>query len=117
MVAVGITPALLGTRMAASVAERRREIGVRLALGAQPWQVRRMIVREALGITLLGLASGIPAAFTVARTLRALLHGVTATDPLSFVLAAAAIALAAAAGTVIPARRAARLNPTESLRA
>ncbi|HEX6134779.1 MAG TPA: ABC transporter permease [Longimicrobiales bacterium] len=102
--------------MASGVAERRREIAIRIALGAQPRQVRHVILREALGITLLGLAIGIPAAVVAARSLRAVLHGVSFTDPLSFLLAGGALLVAAAAGTALPARRAARLDPVASLR-
>jgi putative ABC transport system permease protein len=102
--------------MASGVAERRREIGIRIALGARPRQVRDVILREALGVTLIGLAIGIPAAFAAAHSLRALLHGVTVTDPISFLLAGAALVVAAAAGSLLPATRAARVDPVASLR-
>jgi predicted permease len=112
-VSLALTLAGVYAVMASGVAERRREIGVRLALGAQPSQVRGMIAREALGLAVVGLAIGFPLAIAAARSLRALLFGVTATDLLSFLLAGAALLIAAAAGTLLPAWRAARVNPVE----
>lgn len=98
------------------VALRTREIGVRLALGAQPGDVRRMVVWRALGDAATGVAVGLAGAVAVTRTLSSLLFGVSPTDPA--VLAAAAVLLLATATAASwwPARRAAGLDPAIALR-
>jgi putative ABC transport system permease protein len=107
--------------LAFSVSNRTAEIGLRVALGAAPADVRRMVLRQAMGIVLAGLAIGLPTAWMcgrlASRQLAGLLFGLTSTDPATIATAVAAlIAVAAAAGT-LPARRAARIDPIVALRA
>ena len=99
-----------------AVARRRNEIGIRLAVGAQPRDVRRMVLREALLLVLAGMAVGLAAAWAATRLLAGSLFGLTPTDPLT-VVAAAALLLAVAAGAAYwPARRASRVDPLIALR-
>ena len=102
--------------VATSVSERRRELGVRLALGAEPRDIMRLVLREGAAMALGGLAIGAAASLLLARLLGSLLFGVSPLDPAT--LAAAAIVLPAAAllASWLPARRAARQSPMASLR-
>lgn len=102
--------------LAAVVGERRREIGVRLALGAAPRQVLSMIIRGGLGLAAVGGVIGLAGAYGLTRYLESILYGVTPADPATFVLTALVFALTGAAASWIPARRAARLDPVETLR-
>ena len=101
--------------VAATVRRRQREIGIRMALGAPPRQVARMVVNEALAIVVAGLAIGVSAAIATALAARAVLAGVlfelSPTDPLTLSSSAAAILLIAALAAYVPARRAARIDP------
>lgn len=117
--------ALLGLVLAAvglagvmnfSVAQRRREIGVRLALGAQPAQIRAHFVRDALRWTSIGLAIGIPASLALTRTIQSLLFQVSPRDPATLAMAAGILALTALAAVWLPCSRAARIDPAETLR-
>jgi putative ABC transport system permease protein len=99
-----------------AVSQRTREIGIRMALGARPWDVLRGIAGQGLILSLIGIAIGAAIAFGVTRAMTALLVGVSATDPVTFVGAAVILALVTLASTVIPARRAARLQPVVALR-
>jgi predicted permease len=100
-----------------SVAQRTREIGVRIALGAAPRSVQRLVVRQALGLTALGLAIGGLAAFWLVRLLEGLLHGFEPRDPLAFGVAALAIATSALLASYVPAVRASAVDPLSALRA
>jgi len=100
-----------------AVVRRTREIGVRLAVGASPGAVLRMVMRESVTLTAIGLALGVPTGILASRGLRALLFGVSESDPivaLSTVVLFLALTIAAA---LVPARRAARLDPVAALRA
>jgi putative ABC transport system permease protein len=103
--------------MAYSVAQRTREVGVRMALGAEPGQVVRLVTGRGLRIvgwaTVLGLAASVAAV----RLLRSRLYGISPTDPLTFVLVPAILAAVAAVACYLPARRAARVDPVIALRA
>ena len=99
-----------------SVAQRAREIGVRTALGARMADIVRLVVGQSLAIAGGGLAAGLIASFWLTGTLRTYLHGVTPHDPLSFVSVAAALLAVAAAASIVPARRAARVDPVRVLR-
>ena len=123
--AIGILAAILAavgiySAVASAVARRQREIGVRMALGAQPGQVARMVVSEAFRIVAGGLALGVPAAFAAALAARSLLAGVlfelSPTDPLIWLSSTTAILLIASLAAYWPARRAARIDPVASLR-
>jgi len=99
------------------VSLRTREIAVRLALGARPIDVRRMISRQAGAVAALGIAVGLAGAVALTRVLSALLFGVSPVDPLSMIGAAAVLACVAAIASWVPARRAAALDPAQALRA
>ena len=102
--------------MSYSVSERAHEIGIRMSLGAQTTDILRMVLRNGMTLTVLGLAIGLPIAFALARALAALLFGVTATDPFSFIGLPLLLAAVAALACYLPARRAARLDPLKALR-
>ncbi|HSQ02688.1 MAG TPA: FtsX-like permease family protein, partial [Burkholderiales bacterium] len=99
------------------VSQRSREIGIRLALGAHPHEVRRMFLRHGLVLTGLGVALGLVAAFGVTRLMSSLLYGVAASDPTAYVAALGIIVAAAALASWLPARRAAAIDPVETLKA
>jgi len=100
-----------------AVAERSREIGIRRALGAQDAQVVGMVVGEGMRLVAVGVASGIAASFASTRLMRSLLYGVGASDPATFVIVTLIVGGVALAASYLPARRAARVDPTEALRA
>jgi ABC-type antimicrobial peptide transport system permease subunit len=98
------------------VVQRTREIGIRMALGAETAHVRFLIVREVGSMVLLGVAVGLPLAYGLARLSESLLFGVRAGDPTAYALGLALIALIALAACYIPARRATRVDPLVALR-
>jgi predicted permease len=98
------------------VAQRTREIGVRIALGARPLQVVRLVLAQALRPLLVGVVLGLAGALAAARSLAALLHGVSPSDPLTFTLVPLALVAVALLAGLIPARRAARVDPVTALR-
>ena len=100
-----------------SVSQRTREIGIRIALGAEKRELRLMFVRSALGLTGIGIAIGLGAAASVARLMRTLLFGVSPIDPLSFAAVPLILAIAAATAAFLPACRVAAINPVEALKA
>lgn len=117
----GIVALLLATAgvfgvMAYSVSRRTREIGVRLALGAQSRDVLTMILGQGLRPTLIGVGAGIAGSIALTRVMKSLLFGVTATDPVTLVSVTLLLVCVAVLGCYIPARRAARVDPIESLR-
>lgn len=99
------------------VAQRTREIGVRIALGAQPGDVRRMVLGQAALVTATGVVIGLVTAALLTRMLTGLLHGVKAVDPLTYAATAVAIGLVALAASYIPTRRAVAIDPATALRA
>jgi putative ABC transport system permease protein len=99
-----------------SVVQRTREIGVRIALGAQRKDVLALVVSQGLKLALLGLALGLVAALAVTRFVESLLYGVTATDPVVFVGVSSLLLVVAALASWLPARRAARVDPLAALR-
>ncbi len=102
--------------MSYSVTERAHEIGIRMSLGAQTNDILRMVLRSGMTLTVLGLAIGLPIAFALARALAALLFGVEAADPFSFIGLPLLLAAVAALACYLPARRAAHLDPLKALR-
>lgn len=99
-----------------SVAQRTREIGIRVAMGAARWQVLSMIMKNGLGLVLLGLAVGQGTALMLHRTMQGLLVGVSATDALTLLVAAGVLLLVAILACCVPAWRAAQMDPLEALR-
>ncbi len=106
----------IGGILALSVTQRMHEIGVRLALGAQPGDVRTMVIRQGMVLVVVGLACGLIAALYMTGPLRTLLFEVTPTDPATFALVAFVLAATALAACYIPARRATRIDPLIALR-
>ena len=102
--------------MAYSVAQRTQEIGIRMALGARPADVLRLIVSGGMKLTLIGLAVGLVAALALMRLASSLLVHVSASDPLVFTTAPLFLALVALAANYIPARRATLVDPNDALR-
>ena len=102
--------------MAYSVAARTREIGVRVALGAQPRNVFGMVVRQGLGAAAIGLTLGLAGAVALGGVLRKLLYGVTPTDPATFIGVTVVLLAVAVAACLVPARRALRVDPLDALR-
>ncbi|MCG6955264.1 MAG: ABC transporter permease [Gemmatimonadetes bacterium] len=102
--------------IAHAVAQRAREMAIRIAVGAQPGGMVRNIVLDGMRTALLGLGVGLVAALALSRVLRGLLFGVPATDPATYLAVATAYAAVAALACILPARRAARLDPVEVLR-
>jgi putative ABC transport system permease protein len=98
------------------VAQRTQELGIRMALGAQPLDVLRLVLERGVMLTVAGLAIGLVAAFSITRLLSKLLFGVSATDPLTFFGVAMLLGLVALAACWIPARRAMRVDPMTALR-
>ena len=101
--------------MSYSVRRRSRELGTRLALGASPSDLTRLVLRQASLIALVGLAAGTAATLVLARALSSLLFGVPPWDPIALASAAALLALATLAASYLPARRAARVDPVSIL--
>src|SRR5688500_9696806 len=102
--------------MAYSVARRRREIGVRIALGARPGDVLGLVVGRAAYLAGAGVAIGLAAAFGVSRLLSGLIFGVSTSDPKTFLITPLVLAAAAMLASYVPARRATKLDPMEALR-
>jgi putative ABC transport system permease protein len=99
-----------------AVAQRTRELGIRLALGARPGQLLRSLLRQGLVLALCGIAVGVVAALALTRFLGGLLYDVSPTDPVTFAGVALLLAAVATAASYIPARRVTRVDPTEALR-
>jgi ABC-type antimicrobial peptide transport system permease subunit len=123
MLAIAATVALLlgvvgiYAVMTYAAAQRTREIGVRMALGAQIRDVRTMFLRHGLRLTAAGIALGIGVALALTRVMSAFLFGVGPTDPMTYVAVSATLAAVALLATYLPARRASRVDPLVALRA
>jgi ABC-type antimicrobial peptide transport system permease subunit len=102
--------------MAYAVTQRRHEIGLRFALGAQRRDVMRLVVGQGMRLTLIGIALGLAGSFALTRLMSSLLYGVTATDPITFIMVSAILSAAAFAACYLPARRAATIDPMVALR-
>lgn len=116
---LGILLAAIGIHgvLAYGVAQRRREFGVRMALGASADSVRAMVIRQGLSLTLMGLAVGIPTAVGVSRVLRSLLFDTGPADPLTYGVVSITFIAVAVIASYAPARRATRVDPILALRA
>jgi ABC-type antimicrobial peptide transport system permease subunit len=117
--AVALALAAVGVSgvMACAVAQRTRELGIRMALGARRSHVLALVFGQALRLAGIGVAIGIAAAWGLTRFLKSQLFGVKAHDPLTFAAMAGLLAAVAAAACWLPARRAARVDPMVTLRA
>jgi len=100
-----------------SVSQRYNEIGIRMALGARASGVVGRVIREGVGLTLLGLGIGVAGAVGLTRLMQSMIHGVSATDPVTFVAGVVLLIVVAALASSVPALRASRVNPIEVLRA
>jgi putative ABC transport system permease protein len=100
-----------------AVSLRRREIGIRLALGAHPRQIQRLFVRRGMVLTAIGMAIGLAGAAGFSRVIQTLVFGVSAVDPLTFIAMPAVLAIAAVLASYLPARRAVAVDPVETLKA
>ena len=116
---IGLVLAAVGLYgvLAYVVTQRSHEIGIRMALGATARDVLLLVTRQGMTLVLAGIVLGIVAAIASTRLLQELLFGVTATDPATFVAVAAVLALAGMLASIIPARRATRVDPTSALNA
>ena len=102
--------------MAFQVARRRKEIGIRMALGARPVQVTGMVLAETAVPVAAGVGMGVAGAFGLTRVAEKMLYGVTPTDPVAFAGASGLLVLLALLAAYVPSRRAGRLSPIETLR-
>jgi ABC-type antimicrobial peptide transport system permease subunit len=114
--AMVLTVAGLYGTVAFAVSRRRRELGIRLALGAAPHALVRYVMGSAIAPAMAGLMVGLPAAILVGRLMRRLLFGVSPADPWTFLVASAALTVVVALACLAPARRAAGIDPRETLR-
>jgi putative ABC transport system permease protein len=102
--------------IAYAVEQRTNEIGLRIALGAQARDIVRLILKQGLALTLIGLALGIAVSVALTRLMKSLLFGVGTTDPLTFVVIAMLLTAVALVACWVPARRATRVDPMVALR-
>ena len=102
--------------VAFTVSQRTREIGIRMALGANRGEVLRLVLRQGMLLTATGLAIGIALALGAAHVVESQLLGLAPTDPVSFAATTSALLIAAIAACIVPARRAAALDPLRALR-
>ena len=112
MAAVGVYGVLSYT-----VSQRQREMGIRLALGAEPRRLRRLMLTEGLRQASIGIGIGLAGAFALTRLMQTLLFGVTPTDPLTFAGVVVLLGTVAALACYIPARRATKVDPVAIMRA
>lgn len=116
LLALAIAAAGIGGVMALVVSQRKHEIGVRMAVGARPAEILRMVLGQGMGLALLGIGLGLLGALALTRGLRGLLFEIEPTDPLTFLGVASVLAFAALLASYIPARRAAGVDPLIALR-
>jgi putative ABC transport system permease protein len=102
--------------MSYAVAQRTREVGVRMALGASPSQVTKLVLRDGLRLTLTGLAIGIAGSLALVHLLSSMLYEVRPTDPVTFATMTIFLGVIAVLASCLPARRAAKVDPMVALR-
>jgi putative ABC transport system permease protein len=115
---LGLAVAVVGLfgLMSYSVSLRGRELSIRMAIGARPVDVQRLVLRQGMGLVIAGMAVGLAGALAAGRLLAGMLFGVQVTDPLTFLTVPAVLAAVSLLACWLPARRAARLNPTVTLK-
>jgi ABC-type antimicrobial peptide transport system permease subunit len=115
---IGLAIATIGVYgvISFAVARRRRELGIRLAIGARPREILTMILRQGIALTLVGTGLGCLVALSVTRFAASVLYGVNPTDPLTFVVVPVFLMAVALLACLVPARAAARLDPADVLR-
>jgi ABC-type antimicrobial peptide transport system permease subunit len=101
--------------LAYQVAQRRKEIGIRMALGSEPRGIFALVLQEGLTLLAFGLVVGLAGAFAIRRAMESQLYGVSAMDPLVLGAVAGLLGLVAAVACAVPARRAARIDPSTAL--
>jgi len=116
LLAICITAAGIAGVIAYSVSQRTQEIGIRLALGAEPHSVLAMVLRQGMALVGLGLALGVLGGLAISKVMSGLVFGIAAHDPVTFVLGAAVLAGVGALACLLPARRAAGVDPMIALR-
>ncbi len=116
LLALGLAAVGLYGVIAYSVARRTQEIGIRMAIGAEPGNVLKLVLRQGLRLVTIGLSIGLAAALLVARLLAGVFYGLSSFEPGTFALAAGLLLLVATIANLLPARRAARLDPLVALR-
>jgi ABC-type antimicrobial peptide transport system permease subunit len=116
--AIGLLLGIVGLYGVVSYAgsQRRREVGIRIALGAGRGSVTRLLLRQGLLIAAAGIAVGLPAAVVASRMIRSLLFDTAPLDPVTYAVVAVVLALAAGAASYVPARRAAAVEPVRALK-
>jgi putative ABC transport system permease protein len=103
--------------LAYSVEQRVREIGVRVALGADKREILRLIIGNGMGLALMGVIVGVPAALGLTRLMGGVLSGISSADPATYIAVVAMLAATALIASYLPARRATRVDPIVALRA
>jgi len=116
MLALGLASVGLYGVLSYAVSQRRRELGVRAALGAARRDLVALVVRDGLTVTAVGLALGLAGAAALTRLMQGMLFGVTPLDAVSFLAAPAVLTIVAIAACLLPAARAARIDPAQALR-
>jgi ABC-type antimicrobial peptide transport system permease subunit len=116
LLALGLASIGLYGILAYAANQRRREIGLRIAMGASGARVLRLVLGQGMSLVLVGIAIGFAASIATGRVISRLLYGVSATDPLSISAAAAVLAIVALAACYLPARAATRVDPLKALR-